>query len=391
MKYLSLFRSSILAASTLFCAQAGPASAQSQALMMNECEGVAQTYFGDRQAQSDMRYNGQRVDGTHAINGRIFLETRAEDFACSYDRSGRRMTEFFAEGRLRNAYLPGGTGNSSGGTMMRVTGVPAGDVLNVRSGPGTSNRVVGALGNGDTVRRLTCQAQGRAEWCQIEMMTEMRERGWVNARYLTGESAVQLPETSQPDRTGEVVRVTGLSSGGILNVRSGPGTSFSIVGALTNGSTVREIRCNGASRNGWCQIEMMTDMRGRGWVSARYLTRGTAVQQPNPPIADSGSAPTVRVRFAPGTDGIELTGTLRRGETRRYLLNARNGQELYFRLAANGADMVWRFLNPDGSLNDQAPANREYRGSLWQRGDHVMEVVNRSGRSQTYNVIFGIR
>lgn len=76
------------------------------------------------------------------------------------------------------------TGASGGGDTMRVTGVASDDVLNVRSGPGTGNRIVGALANGDSVRSLGCEDVGGSRWCQIEMMTDMRERGWVNARYL---------------------------------------------------------------------------------------------------------------------------------------------------------------------------------------------------------------
>lgn len=171
------------------------AAAQSVDAMLNQCAGVAQSYFRDGTARTSMQYNGQRVDGTHAINGRIFLETRYEDVACSYAPDGREMVEFFAEGRLRNAYLPGTvSGDNAGSTgIVEVTGVPANDILNVRSGPGTGYPIVGALGNGDRVRRLVCQDQGRSRWCQIEMLTDMRERAWVNARYLTQGRASQLP------------------------------------------------------------------------------------------------------------------------------------------------------------------------------------------------------
>lgn len=89
---------------------------------------------------------------------------------------------------------PGGSGSSaahsvtsSSGGVVQVTGVPANDILNVRSGPGADYRIVGALGNGSQVRKLGCQHQGNSRWCEIEMMTDMRERGWVNARYLTHE------------------------------------------------------------------------------------------------------------------------------------------------------------------------------------------------------------
>jgi uncharacterized protein YraI len=105
---------------------------------------------------------------------------------CQVQASGGGMTGWVAARFLR---LPGpgeqgGAAPGGGGAMMRVAGVPANDVLNVRSGPGTGNRIVGALANGDAVRRLGCESVGSARWCEIEMQTDMRERGWVNARYL---------------------------------------------------------------------------------------------------------------------------------------------------------------------------------------------------------------
>ena len=92
----------------------------------------------------------------------------------------RRIDELYAEvsGSGGNNEAPGGSG------VAQVTGVPTNDILNVRSGPGADYRIVGALGNGDSVRNLGCQAKGNSTWCEIEMMTDMRERGWVNARYL---------------------------------------------------------------------------------------------------------------------------------------------------------------------------------------------------------------
>ena len=305
---------SLFAAGCLTLATVSAASAQSKEFMVNECSSAAQTFFRDFNARTQMQYNGQRVDGTHAINGRIFLETRAEDFACSYEPSGRRMVEFFAQGRTMPSPLPGGGAatqlpGNTGGDMVRVTGLSSGDLLNVRSGPGTGFRVIGKLTNGDRVRRLTCQTTGSSTWCQIEMTTDMRERGWVNARYLSGSGATQ---------------------------------------------------------------------------------GGAATQLPSTPPAGAGQTTTVTVRFPPGASGTELTDSLPPGATRRYLLGARAQQFLYFRLATNARGMSWRILNPDSTLLDRQPASREYRGQLWQTGRHVIEVINTTNRSQTYNVIFGI-
>jgi hypothetical protein len=182
-------------------------------------------------------------------------------------------------------------------------------------------------------------------------------------------------------------RVTGLAGGDLLNVRSGPGTNNPVVGQLGNGDRVRRLGCQLNGNTEWCEIEMMTDMRERGWVSARYLSGDGA----SAPAASGDTTSEERVRFAPGTNGAELTGQLVQGASRRYVLGASDGQNLYFRLAANGPGMFYQIFNPDGSfLLDQMTADREYRGQLWQSGDHVIEVINRGNGAQSYNVIFSI-
>ncbi|MEW9922299.1 SH3 domain-containing protein [Marimonas sp. MJW-29] len=355
------------------------ANAQSRDLMVNECSAVAQNYFRDFNARTDMRYNGQRVDGSHAINGRIFLETDFEDFACSYEREGRSMVEFFAEGQVRNSFLPG-YGPAGEGSVVQVTSLRDGDTLNMRSGPGTSNRIIGALSNGTSVRNLGCQMQSNTRWCEIEMMTDMRERGWVAGRYLT------IAGSAPPPASGPIVRVTGVAANDVLNVRAGPGTRHRVVGALSNGSQVRRLGCQSQGQARWCQIEMMTDMRERGWVNARFLTgqSGQATQLPSMSRVE-------RVRFASGTTGTEIRDQLGPGSSVTYILGAQNGQNLYFRLAAQSGSLSWRLFNPDGSLLDRGGPSKEYRGQLWQSGEHSIEVMNSGGRQASFNVIFGIR
>jgi hypothetical protein len=65
---------------------------------------------------------------------------------------------------------------------------------------------------------------------------------------------------------------------------------------------------------------------------------------------------------------------------------------LYFRLAANAPGLSYKIFNPDGSLLlGETNAAQEYRGQLWQSGDHKIEVKNLSNRQQSFNVIFGVR
>ena len=108
-------------------------------------------------------------------------------------------------------------------------------------------------------------------------------------------------------------------------------------------------------------------------------------------MAGSETGSTVRVQFDAGTTGAELTDSLLPQESRRYVLGARDGQFFYFRLAANGPGMTYVIYNPDGSvLLDEMGAEQEYRGQLWQSGDHVVQVYNTANGAQSYNVIFGI-
>ena len=204
--------------------------------------------------------------------------------------------------------------------------------------------------------------------------------------YCTIRSSAQRP-------SGDVVEVTGVAANDVLNVRSGPGTGYRVVGALGNGDRVRNLGCQSEGRSRWCEIEMMTDMRERGWVNSRYLTGGTASNLPSrPPQASPPSTTsTERVRFNPGTTSAQINGGLTPGSSARYVLGARNGQFLNVRVDAYGPGISYQIFNPDGSfLLDQIASDRPYGGQLWQSGDHVIEVINRGNSNTSYRVFFGI-
>lgn len=84
-------------------------------------------------------------------------------------------------------------GLAGGPDWWAVAGVTAGDLLNVRSGPGAANPVVGQLGNGDRVRNLGCRMNGETKWCEIEMPGDQPVRGWAAGRYLTEAAGVSTP------------------------------------------------------------------------------------------------------------------------------------------------------------------------------------------------------
>lgn len=73
-------------------------------------------------------------------------------------------------------------GLEGGPDFWQVQGLAGGDTLNVRSGPSTSNSVIGTVRNGDILQNFGCTMNGTTRWCQVQ--TPSGQRGWVAGRYL---------------------------------------------------------------------------------------------------------------------------------------------------------------------------------------------------------------
>ena len=137
--------------------------------------------------------------------------------------------------------------NSNEGTVTA-------DALNVRSGPSTSYSITTKLYKGDKVEIL----ETSNGWHKIKASNG--KIGWVSGDYIK----VSSGSTSQ---TSYKATVTATS----LNVRSGAGTSYSVITKLSKGTVVDVIE---SASNGWKKIK--TSGGTTGWVSGDYLTTGSA-------------------------------------------------------------------------------------------------------------------
>lgn len=61
-------------------------------IMMAECRARAGTALKMRLPDIDTKYEGQRVDGTHAVNGTASNDRGTRTFQCSFNKSGRKQT-----------------------------------------------------------------------------------------------------------------------------------------------------------------------------------------------------------------------------------------------------------------------------------------------------------
>lgn len=78
----------------------------------------------------------------------------------------------------------GGGLDMHGPDFYVVTGLGAGDSLNVRSQPSAQSTILGRLSAGTRVRNLGCKQSGQSRWCRVQTTGAVELTGWVSGRYL---------------------------------------------------------------------------------------------------------------------------------------------------------------------------------------------------------------
>ena len=167
----------------------------------------------------------------------------------------------------------GNANNNSGSTTTTQSGtVKVNGALNVRSGAGTSYSVIGSLNNGAKVEIV----ETSGSWYKIKYGSGY---GYVSKDYVTVSSSNNSGSTdsgnsnngsnSNSNNNGNSSSTT-IQSGtvkvnGALNVRSGAGTSYSVIGSLSNGAKVEIVETSGS----WYKIKYGS---GYGYVSKDYVT-----------------------------------------------------------------------------------------------------------------------
>ena len=133
-----------------------------------------------------------------------------------------------------------------------------GGSLNLRSGPGTNYGVNGYVMHGDTVSVLT----SGDEWSEVRV-TRTGKTGYIKTKYFDGTTAAQGGASSATTATVYV------KSGMNLNLRSGAGTNYSILGYVRSGSKVSVLGYNGD----WVNVNVPS-LGKSGWIMTKYLNGG---------------------------------------------------------------------------------------------------------------------
>ena len=124
--------------------------------------------------------------------------------------------------------------------------------LNVRKGPDASFQVLTQIQPEQSFPFV----KEEGDWIQIKL--NETTNGWV-AKWLVKTSNGEAAKADQKNKKG-IVQAT------ILNVRSGPNTSFSIVGKVYQGDQIEVVEV----KEGWYKIVLSDDQEG--WIAGDYIT-----------------------------------------------------------------------------------------------------------------------
>jgi uncharacterized protein YgiM (DUF1202 family) len=189
------------------------------------------------------------------------------------------------------------------------TAVVASGALNVRSGPSVNFSVLVKVYNGTSMAAIGRNSANT--WLKVRLSSG--QEGWVSASLVYLNVVISsLPVADAPPAPGPTAIV---ASGG-ANVRSGPGTGYSVLAVLHNGDSVTLLARNSATT--W--VKVRTAAAVEGWLNASLLYANLAIN--SLPVIDvptlyqtaTVASGALNVRYGPGT-GYGIITVLSGGQT----------------------------------------------------------------------------
>lgn len=200
------------------------------------------------------------------------------------------------------------------------TGTVTASALNIRSGPSTSNSVVGYAYKGDKLQIL----ETSNGWYKVKLSNG--KTGWGSGKYInvSGDSSSETPSSGK----------TGTITADALNVRSGPSTSYGKVTMVYKGQSVTILE----SSNGWHKIK--TQNGQIGWASSDYISTsgqggGGSTETPSTGKG-TVTASTLNIRSGPSTSN-SIVGKAYKGNTVD-ILSSSNG---WYKVKLSNGQVGW--------------------------------------------------
>ena len=220
------------------------------------------------------------------------------------------------------------------GNAVKIT--VTGDFVNIRKGPGTGYAVTGTVSAGKQMT-VTETAEGSGyRWGKFD-------GGWICLKYTNYDSVVNGDQKEEkPSDSKETVKGT-IQVDSSLRVRSGAGTSYSIVAYLSSGTRVEILEQTTVSGTAWGKID-------KGWICMDYVKLDTANSgsesnagnsntNENGNNSDTSSAAVVATGTVINTNELRIRSAAGTGNKILGYLTQGTKVEIYERTTVEG--MVW--------------------------------------------------
>ena len=278
----------------------------------------------------------------------------------------------------------GGSESTTINKKGKVVGISTN--LNVRKGPGTSYSVVGYLLNNEEVK-VNYEKDG---WYNITFSGN--KEGYVSKKYISLESD---STTENPEKPPVSVNKQGIVKvNSTLNMRSGPGSNYNVIGTLRNNDKVEIIK----EVNGWYEIKF----NGKsGYVSSQYVSmveEGSNEEKPiEPPVSVNKQGivkvnSTLNMRSGPGSN-YGVIGTLHNNDKVEIIREVSGWYEIKFNGKSGYVSSKYVTI-VNGGANEEKPVEPEKPPvSINKQGIvKVNSTLNmRSGPGSNYGVIGTLR
>ncbi|MFP7297512.1 SH3 domain-containing protein [Neobacillus niacini] len=259
------------------------------------------------------------------------------------------------------------SGNSKGRSAEANT-----NQLRVRSGPGTSFRIISSLNKGQIVSVV----DENENWLKISASFG---EGWVAREYMDLKSN---STNSKDDNTNKSIDKGIVTD--TLNIRKEPSTKGSIIGKLAKGTTVSIY----SKKNNWLEIKYSGQS---AWVSSEFVQIGNQ----STPSKSTGVIGTVTASSLSIRDGSSLNariiGSVSKGQKFAILDEVNNWVKIEYKSGKTGWAAGWYFSKDQAKSSEVA---KDSKVTILHNGTNIRKdptvqstVLQRANEGDSFHIV----
>ena len=153
-------------------------------------------------------------------------------------------------------------------TATVATVVNCNEFVNVRKGPSSNTKKIGTAKKGAEFKVLGVEG----DWYKVQYTA--KQAGYIHKNYISTKSVTETPDTPEIKPAAENEIVTIVNCKNSVNVRSGAGTNYSLVGAAPKGAQYKLLARVKVGNATWFKVQQYATGK-EGYIHEDYIKTGT--------------------------------------------------------------------------------------------------------------------